>query len=178
MSPNELLLAINEETENRRVNRQQKDGPGDYHFRLINTYYYAIALDNLTQARFATKEEFKGARTVSTNRPANSSDPVANTVVSPLPPHRSFSKTGATFGSPQFLLARTWISVFSHDHDQMFIDVYDGQLGHKLMTTTLPFTDSPNELFKRALWIEGGYVLLPLDSSIESFALLQLPDGL
>src|SRR5262249_20360194 len=35
----ELLLAIKEESESRMVNRQQRDGAGEYHYRLLNTYY-------------------------------------------------------------------------------------------------------------------------------------------
>ena len=61
----ELLLAINEETENRRVNRsQQRDGSGEYHFKLVSTYYYAVSLDNPAQTRFATKEEWKRGQTL------------------------------------------------------------------------------------------------------------------
>jgi hypothetical protein len=57
----------------------------------------------------------------------------------------------------------------------MFVDVYDQRLGDKLLSTVLPLTVSPNELFKHALWVEGGYMMLPLDSSLDSFAFWQLP---
>lgn len=33
------------------------------------------------------------------------------------------------------------------------------------------------ELFKNAMWIEGGYILLPLNKSLDSFAFWQLPGG-
>jgi hypothetical protein len=60
----------------------------------------------------------------------------------------------------------------------MFVDIYDQRLGDKFSSTTLPFTVAPNELFKNAIWIEGGYILLPLNKSLDSFAFWQLPGGL
>jgi len=173
----ELLLAITEETENRRVNRQQRDGAGDYHYKLISTYYYAVALDNPTQTRFASKEEWDRSRNVSNRRAAISPEPIADKVKGTYPPYRQFSKSGATWGSPATLSAGEWIAVFSYSSDigSMFVDVYDQRLGDKLLSTVLPLTVSPNELFKHALWVEGGYMMLPLDSSLDSFAFWQLP---
>lgn len=173
----ELLLAINEETENRRVNRQQRDGAGDYHFKVISTYYYAVTLDNPTQTRIAGKEEWDRGRSVRSDEPTPR-DPVDDTVTGTIPPYRQFAKTGASWGSPQLLGAGEWIAVFSYSDREMFVDLYDQRLGGKLLTTELPLTVPPNELFKRALWIEGGYVLLPLNASFDSFAFWQLPGGM
>ena len=75
------------------------------------------------------------------------------------------------------LSAGEWIAIFSYSKDSLFVDVYDQRLGDKLLSTTLPSTVAPNELFKNAMWIEGGYILLPLNESLDSFALWQLPGG-
>ena len=176
--PGELMFAIKEDTENRRVNRQARDGAGDYHYRVISSYYYAIRPDNPTQVRFANKAEWDRGRPVRLLK--REMTVVGETVKGAMPPHRRFPKTGTLWGSPPALSAGEWIAVFSYTEDarttgRMFVDVYDERLGHQLSSTTLPFTVSPNELFKRAVWIEGGYVLLPLDASLNSFALWQLP---
>jgi len=70
-----------------------------------------------------------------------------------------------------------WIAIFSYSKDRLFVDVYDQRMGDKLSSTVLPSTVAPNELFKNAMWIEGGYILLPLNKSLDSFALWQLPGG-
>lgn len=170
----ELLLAITEETENRRVNRQQRDGTGDYHYKLISTYYYAVTLDNPTQTRFVNKEEWGRSRSVMNRRATISPEPIDDKVKGTYPPYRQFPKTGATWGSPATLSAGEWIAVCSYSNE-MFVDIYDQRRGDKLLSTALPLTGSPNELFKHALWVEGGYMMLPLDSSLESFAFWQLP---
>lgn len=177
----ELLLAITEEIENRRANRQQRDGSGDYHYKLISTYYYALALDNPTQTRFASKEEWDRSQSVSNRRASITPEPVGDKVKATYPPNRHFPKSGTTWGSPATLGADTWIAVFSYSPANsgrtgaVFVDVYDQRLGDKLLSTALPLTDSPNELFKHALWVEGGYMLLPLNSSLGSFTFWQLP---
>ncbi len=177
----ELLIAINEETENRRVNRASGDGAGDYHFRLISTYYFAVNLDNPTQTRVASKEEWDRGRRLTSGRSKVAERPVGETVKSSFPPYRQFAKTGTTWGSPPMVNAGTWIAVFSHSGEvnaggRMFVDVYDQRLGDKLLSTDLPFTVPPDELFRRALSVEGGFVLLPLNTSLDSFALWRLPD--
>lgn len=173
----ELMFAIKEETENRRVNRQQRDGAGEYHFKVVNTYYYALSLDHPTQTRFATKEEWEHGQKVRRDRATAAS--AAETVKGTYPPYRRFSKTGTTWGSPPLLTAAEWIAIYSYSPGgKMFVDIYDQRLGDKLSSTTLPFTVAPNELFKNATWIEGGYILLPLNKSLDSFAFWQLPGGL
>lgn len=177
--PQELLLAINEETENRRIERQQKDGGRDYHFRLIYTYYYALALDDPSRTRFASKEEWDHAQGVRTRRADGPSEPPRETVIGTVPPYRQFSKTGSFWGSPARLSADEWIAVFSYsgeaDDRKLFVDVFDQRLGDKLMSTTLPSSAARDELLKRALWSDGGYILLPLNSSLDSFAFWRLP---
>jgi hypothetical protein len=75
------------------------------------------------------------------------------------------------------LSAGEWIAVFSYSQDRLFVDVYDQRLGDQLLSTALPSTVAPNELFKNAMWIEGGYILLPLNKSLDSFAFWRLPGG-
>jgi len=182
--PHELLLAIVDETENRGASRQErKDGAGEYHLRVLSTYYYAIALDNPTQTRFATKDEWERAQTVRSQRSEKLPNRVAKTVKGTMPPYRQFPKSGVNWGSPPLLSADEWIAIFSYSEDRgrpagtMFVDVYDQRLGHKLLSTALPFSVSPDELFQNALWIEGGYMMLPLNASLDSFAFWQLPGG-
>jgi hypothetical protein len=175
----EILFAIREESENRTENRQQRDGAGDYNYRLFSTYYYAFSLDHPTQTRFASKEEWDRARSVTTRRSENGKHKVDKTVTGTIPPYRQFAKTGTSWGSPAVLTAGEWLVVFSYnDANTVIIDVYDQRLGDKLLTTTLSVSGSPNELFKHALWIEDHYVLLPLNTALDSFALWRLPGGL
>lgn len=177
----ELLLAINEETENRRTNRSGGDGAGDYHFKVVSTYYYAVSLDNPTQTRFATKEEWGRGQTRRHGRSSSTPVRASEKAKSSSWPYREFAKTGTTWGSPPLLNTGDWIFTFSYSpysaqpEGNLFVDVYDRLLGYKLSSTTLPYKFTPDELFKGALSIEGGYVLLPLNASLDSYALWQLP---
>ncbi len=173
----ELMFVIKEETEHRRVSRQQRDGSGAYHLKVIHTYCYAVSLDNPTQTRFASKEEWERGQKVRSERATSATAPAAEVVKGPYPPNRQFPKTGTTWGSPPMLSAGEWTAIFSYSKDRLFVDVYDQRLGDKLLSTALPSTVAPNELFKNAMWIEGGYILLPLNKSLDSFAFWQLPGG-
>ena len=174
--PQELLLAINEEVENRRAERGEKDGSRDYHFRRINTYFYALALDDPTHTRSASKEEWDRAQGVTSRRPDGPTEASGETLVGTVPPYRRFPKTGTSWGSPPSLSAGEWIAVFSYNGDgKVFVDVFDQRLGEKYLSTSLPSTTTPNALFKNALWIDGGYILLPLKPSLDSFAFWRLP---
>lgn len=174
----ELMFAIREETEHRRVNRVQRDGAGEYHLKIVYTYYYAVSLANPTQTRFASKEEWERGKKVRSERATSATAPAADVVKGPNPPNRPFPKTGATWGSPPLLSADEWVAIFSYSKDRLFVDVYDQRIGDKYLSTDLPVTVAPNKLFKNAIWIEGGYILLPLNESLDSFALWQLPGGL
>lgn len=174
----ELMFALKEETENRRVNRQQRDGAGEYHFKVVSTYYYTLSLDNPTQTRLASKEEWERAQKVRSDRAKGETAPTAKTVKGTYPPYRQFPKTGTTWGSPPLLTAGEWIAIFSYNQKrEIFVDVYDQRMGDKLLSTGFPITVDPDELFKNAIWIEGGYILLPLNASLDSFAFWQLPGG-
>ena len=179
----EVLFAIREETENHVVNRAQRDGAGDYNYRLFNTWYYALSLNDLTQTRFTSKEEWNRGRALWTTRSENPTSEVKETITSKLPPHRQVAKTGKLWGSPPSLSGREWLAIFSYDQEgdnarnTIYVDLYDQELGDKLLMTTLRVSVSPHELFKRALFMENGYVLLPLNASLDSFALWRLPGG-
>jgi len=174
----ELMLSIKEETENRRVSRQQRDGSGEYHLKVVYTYCYAVSLNNPTQTRFVSKEEWERGQKVRSERATIEKVSAAETVKGTSPPYREFPKTGTTWGSPPMLSAGEWIAIFSYSQDRLFVDVYDQRLGNKLLSTALPPTVAPNELFKNAMWIEGGYILLPLNQSLDSFAFWRLPGGI
>lgn len=177
--PQELLLAINEEAENRKVHREQRDGDRNYHFRLINTYYYTVSLDNPTLTRFASKEEWDRGQAVTFRRSDIPPETPGETVAGTMPPYRQFPKTGSSWGSPSRLSAGEWIAIFSYSEDRpdgkIFVDIFDQRLGDNFLSTTLPVAVAPNELLRGALWIDGGYILLPLNSSFESFAFWRLP---
>ena len=177
--PQKLLLAINEEVENRRAERGEKDGSRDYHFRRINSYYYALALDDPTRTRFASKDEWDRAQSVTTRHSDGPSEAPRGKVAGTVPPYRQFAKSGTSWGSPPRLSAGEWIAVFSYDgagqDRKMFVDVFDQRLGDKFLSTELPLTATPDALFKGAVWIDGGYILLPLDPSLDSFAFWRLP---
>jgi hypothetical protein len=187
-SPKELLLAIKEETQNRTLNRQQRDGAGEYNYRVVSTYYYAVSLDDPTQTRFASKEEWERGRVVRSGRLQISLDQMMETTAGRRPAYRPFPKTGASWGSPKALSAGEWIAVFSYTHQvqqagaspagKMFVDVYESRSGNKLSSVELPYAGSADALFNGALWIEGDYVILPLNTSLDSFLLWNLPGGI
>ena len=53
----ELLIGIQEWTQSERRYMNRRDGGGEYSYRVLGTYYFALSLDNSAQTRFATKEE-------------------------------------------------------------------------------------------------------------------------
>jgi hypothetical protein len=181
--PKEILLAINEETENHPAELRQRDGGGGYHFRLISTYYYAVSLQDPTKTRFATKAEWDHAQRANINRPVAAEGPLKETITGNNPPNRPFPKTGAAWPAVPSLSAREWLAVFSYTADapntrsagKLFVDVYQQRSGDKLLSTTLPFTTAPDKLFKAAVSIENEFILLPLNDSLTSFALWRLP---
>src|SRR4029453_19259689 len=113
-SRRELLLAILEVTENRSVHRTPgRDGPSDYNLRVFSTYYYAFSLDDPTQTRSASKEEWERARVVS-RRHQISLDETMETTGGKRPAYRPFPKVGASWGKPQALGGGEWIAILSY----------------------------------------------------------------
>lgn len=182
-APRELLLAIKEETENRVLNRGGRDGAGDYNLRVFSTYYYAVSLDDFTQTRFASKEEWEHGRPLRSDRYKVSLDEMYETMGGKRRQYRPFPKTGASWGSPMALRAGEWMAVFSYTPEsssagKLFVDIFETRSGNKFSSTELPYGGSANALFDASVWIEEGYVILPLDSGINSFVIWTLPGGI
>ena len=174
----EMLFAIKEETENHKADLQRRDGAGGYNYRVFNTYYYAISLNDPTKTRVAGKQEWDRGRKMRSAHSEVSSEKLGEKVKGTIPPYRRFAKTGERWGSPPVLGAGEWIAVFtySEDQDKLFVDLYEQRLGYKLSSTALPITVEPDRLLKHAMWIEGGYLFLPLNESLDRFAFWRLPD--
>ena len=184
-TPRELLLAIKEETENRTQNRARGDGAGDYNLRVFSTYYYALSLDDLTQSRFASKEEWERGRKLGSSSHSISLDETIDTMGGKRRAYRPFPKTGASWGTPMALGAGQWIAVFSYTQEQganatgkFFVDIFETRPGNKFSSTELPYNGSANALFDAAVWIEEGYLLVPLNTSLDSFVFWKLPGGI
>ena len=184
-TPRELLLAIKEETENRTQNRARGDGAGDYNLRVFSTYYYALSLDDLTQSRFASKEEWERGRKLGSSSHNISLDETIDTMGGKRRAYRPFPKTGASWGTPMALGAGQWIAVFSYTQEQganatgkFFVDIFETRPGNKFSSTELPYNGSANALFDAAVWIEEGYLLVPLNTSLDSFVFWKLPGGI
>ena len=180
-SSRQLLFAIREETANEkryRGGRGAEEG-GDYNFRLFSTYYYYISPDDPNQTRFATKEEWMSAGSLTTRRGLVSIDDKNDTTGGPRRAYRQFPKTG-TLGGDVLVGSSDWIAVVSYTPDssssgKMFVDIYEMRPGHKLSATELPYTGSPAKLFDNAFTIDREFLLMPLNASLETFALWKLP---
>jgi hypothetical protein len=76
-----------------------------------------------------------------------------------------------------------WIAVFSYTQEaskpagKMFVDIFERRSGNQFTTTELPFTGSADDLFNAAIWVEGGYLIVPLNTSMDSFVLWSVPAG-
>ena len=179
--PLELLFAIKEETANRNENRHRPDGGADYNYRQFSTCYYAVPLDNASQARAVEKQEWDRA-TVLRSYPPNPS-PGEGSETSSAAIQRLFPKTGNVGGSPLAVSIGEWVAVFSYNeiardgaNQNAFVDLYNQRTRDKFLSTTVPINGPPNDLFRRARGIDGGYIILPLSPALDSFALWRLPE--
>jgi hypothetical protein len=173
----ELLIAIREETE--RVTRHQAakgmEPARDYNYRGSNTYYYAISLDDPTQNRLASKEEWESAGIRQSRRlPAEAEKAHQQ--------FRPFPKLGEISGGSFYSSIGNWTAVFSYTPNaaaktsgKMFVEVFETRPGNKFSSTEFPYNGSAEALFKSALWVEGDYLLVPLNTSLDSFALWNMP---
>ena len=182
-SRRELLLAILEVTENRTVQRSAGDGAGGYNYRVFSTYYYAVSLDDPAPTRAASKEEWERGRVVS-RRAQISLDEMMETTGGKRRAYRPFPKVGASWGKPQAVSSGGWIAVFSYTQEaskaagKMFVDIFERRSGNQFTTTELPYTGSADDLFNAAIWVEGDYLIVPLNTSIDSFVLWSVPAGI
>lgn len=181
--PLELLFAIKEETANRNENRQRPDGGADYNYRLFSTYYYAVPVEKPNQARAVGKQEWDRAALLRSYPPNPAPEEGTETKSAELPVSRQFPGTGKVSGSPPAVGVGEWVAVFSYDevardgaNENVFVDLYNQRTRDKFLSTTLSITGPPNDLFRRARGIDGGYIILPLSPAFDSFALWRLPE--
>ena len=179
----ELLVAIRQGTE-RGTRHQAAKGTEpstDYSYYVLSWYYYAISLDNPTQTRFVSKEEWERAGTRENWRLPNEEEQATESPDSRRQQFRTFPKLGEIAGG-SLDYSGDWTAVFSYtpnagarDSGKMFIEIFERRPGNKFSSTEFPFTGSAEALFKNAVWVSGGYLLVPLNSSMDSFALWQMP---
>ena len=179
----QLLFAIREETANERRYRGGRGAEegGDYNYRLFSTYYYAISPDDPSHTRFATKEEWESAGKLTIRRGLDALDKPSETGGGTRREFRPFPKTGA-LGNGLLWISSDWGGVLSYTPDsgsspsgKMFVDIFAMRLGDKLLTTELPYSGSPVPLFEGAFAVEGEYVFMPMNTSLETFKLWKLP---
>ena len=135
------------------------------------------------QSRSASKEEWERSRVLRTGNHKISLDEMNETTGGKRRAYRPFPKTGVSWGSPQALSAGEWIAVFSYtpqtnETGKLFVDIFERRSGNKFSSTELPYTGSANALFNGSVWIEEGYLLVPLNTSFSSFAFWKLPGGI
>lgn len=177
----ELLIGIHEWTKNERRFLNRRDGGGDYHYRVFATYYFALSLDNPAQTRFASNEEWERGKVLRTDHFGVSLDETVPTTWGDRPAYHPIEKTGATWANPKALRANQWIVALSYtkqgspSRGEMFVDIYEGRVGAKMSSGRAAYEGPVDELVKQGLWIEGDYVLIPLNPSLESFMFLTLP---
>jgi hypothetical protein len=184
-NPPELLIEVLEETENRnRVSRHRVspygDGGGEYHYRVLSKYYYALSLNDPSQTRFASKEEWERSRSLRTDHTLLTLNEKVPTTWGDRPEYHPVTKRGTAWCDPKALRANEWIAAFSYTRTsrsggEIFIDVYDKSSGFKMSSGEASFEGDANELLKKAFWIEGDYLLIPLNSSLDSFVFWTLP---
>lgn len=179
-----LFLAIREVTENSQKSQPARGlEPGqNYNYRLFSTYYYAIHLDNPTISRFATKEEWESAPVRASRRLEISTDKKIEAAEGQDQRFRSFPKLGEKSGGSLRSYMSDWTAVFSYTEQagaaasgKMFVEVFETRPRTKFSSSEFPYTGSPDALFTNAVWIQGNYLLVPLNSSLDSFAFWKLP---
>ena len=58
---------------------------------------------------------------------------------------------------------------------KLFVDIYEHQVGAKMSSRSAIYKGQIDELVNQGLWIEGDYLLVPLNDSLESFMFWTLP---
>lgn len=90
-------------------------------------------------------------------------------------------KSGVNWANPKALAADQWLAACSYtsggsaSRGELFIDIYERRVGAKMSTGSAAYEGSIDELVKQGLWIEGDYLLIPLNPSLESFMFWTLP---
>ena len=177
----ELLIGIQEWTQSERRFRNQRDGGGEYSYRVLGTYYFALSLDNPAQPRFASTEEWERGKVLRISHFGVSLDETVPTTWGDRPAYHPVEKSGARWANPKALRADQWIAALSYtkqesaSRGEMFVDIYEARVGAKMSSGRAAYEGPIDELVKQGLWIEGDYVLIPLNPSLESFMFWTLP---
>jgi hypothetical protein len=176
----ELLIGIHEWTPSERRFSNQGDGGGEYLHRVMSTYYFALSLDNPVLTRFASKEDWERGKVLRTDHFAVSLDETVPTTWGDRPAYHPIEKSGAAWANPKAIRAHEWLAAFSYttqgaSRGELFVDIYEGRVGAKMSSGIASYEGPIDELVKQGLWIEGGYLLIPLNPSLESFMFWTLP---
>jgi hypothetical protein len=90
-------------------------------------------------------------------------------------------KRGEKWADPKAIGANKWIATFSYTtkgsapRGELFVDIYEHQVGAKMSCGSAVYEGQIDELVNQGLWIEGDYLLVPLNDSLESFMFWTLP---
>jgi hypothetical protein len=177
----ELLIEIREWTPGEKRPLNRRDGGGEYYHRVMGTYYFALSLDNPTQTRFASKDEWERGKGLRKSHHDVSLDETEPTTWGDRPKYHPVEKSGATWANPKALAADDWLAVCSYTRQgsaargEFFMDIYEARIGAKMSSGSAAFEGSVNELVKQGVWIEGDYLLIPLNPSLDSFMFWTLP---
>ena len=177
----ELLIGIREWTTGERRALNGRDGAGEYYYRVMGTYYFALSLDNPTQTRFASKEEWERGKILRSNHTGLTLDETVPTTWGDRPQYHPVEKSGATWANPKAIAAHDWLAALSYTsrgsdtRGELFVDIYESRVGAKMSSGSAAYEGPIDGLVKQALWVEGDYLLIPLNSSLDSFMLCTLP---
>ena len=177
----EVLIGIQEWTTGERRALNGRDGGGGYYHRVMGTYYFALSLDNPAQTRFVSKEEWERSKILRSNHTGLTLDETVPTTWGDRPQYHPVEKGGSTWANPKAIAADDWIAALSytsHGSDsrgELFVDIYERRVGAKMSSGNATYEGPIAELVKQGLWIEGDYLLIPLNPSLNSFMFWTLP---
>lgn len=176
----ELLIGIREWIQGESRVSNGRDGR-KYYRRVLGTYYFALSRENPAQTRFASKEEWERGKVLRTNHSGVTLDETVPTTWGDRPKYHPVEKSGVTWANPKALAADHWLAACSYTRQgsasrgELFIDVYERRVGAKMSSGSAAYEGSIDELVKQGLWIEGDYLLIPLNPSFDSFMFWTLP---
>ena len=177
----ELLITIREWTTGERRALNGRDGGGGYYYRVMGTYYFAFSLDNPTQTRFASKEEWERAKSLRTSQTSLTLDETVPTTWGDRPQYHPVEKSGSQWANPKAIAADNWLAGLSYtshgsaSRGELFVDIYERRVGAKMSSGSAAYEGPIDQLVKQGLWIEGDYLLIPLNPSLNEFMFWTLP---
>lgn len=173
------------------------EGPGPRGKRLRTAYsrsVYAVTLDGRYAVRGATEDEWGRARKVEATQNRLTLEETYESFGGTRRVYRPFRKTGEVWGSPKALSAE-WLAVFSHTPGRdaraqgqggaasggdgggvLHVEIYDARPGNLILSARRPHAGPADALFRRALWLDGHFLVIPLDESYGSCLLFMLPE--